>query len=73
MGCYNRPPETEINLWRSKQQVIDYFSRTPALQISIKLTHRKFGTRQAVPDRKIYHYTSGRIFLSGVGEIFVCL
>ena len=30
-----------------KQQVIDYFSRTPALQISIKLTHRKL-----VPDRQ---------------------
>ena len=53
-----------------KQQVIpvDYFSRTPALQISKKLTHRKFGTRQAVPDRKIWHYASGRIFLSGVRE-----
>ena len=30
-----------------KQQVIDYFSRTPALQIRVKLTHRKW-----VPDRK---------------------
>ena len=30
-----------------KQQVIDYFSRTPALQISIKLKHRKW-----VPDRQ---------------------
>ena len=36
-----------------KQQVIDYFSRTPALQKSIKLTRRKFCTIQAVPDSKI--------------------
>ena len=36
-----------------KQQVIDYFSRTHGTWISLKLTHRKFGTRQAVPDRKI--------------------
>ena len=28
-----------------KQQVIDYFSRTLALQINIEITHRKFGTR----------------------------
>ena len=50
-----------------KQQVIYYFSRTPVLQISIKLTHRKFGTRQKK------HYTSGRIFLSGVREINIFL